>query len=138
MAGSARVELLSQRKVLYTDTISMPFATSADVAIPFHRALPPGFYEVKATYSVGSQPLEYYANGFVVEQLTALNQGPRLGVNGNFLSLDGKPFFPVGTNYFTTENNGWDFSGPRNALVWEHDFADMERHGVTFVRTGVW
>ena len=52
--------------------------------------------------------------------------------------MAGKPFFPVGTNYFGTEENGWDFSGPRNALVWEQDFADMERHGVSFVRTGVW
>ncbi len=137
-AGSAKVELLSQGKVLSTVTIPMPLSSSADAAIPFHHALPAGFYTVKATYSVAGKPREYYANGFVVEQLSALDQGPKLGVDGNFLSLNGKPFFPVGTNYFTTENNGWDFSGPRNALVWEHDFADMERHGVTFVRTGVW
>ncbi len=44
----------------------------------------------------------------------------------------------MGTNYFTTEENGWDFSGPRNASVWENDFAEMAAHGVTFVRTGVW
>jgi hypothetical protein len=138
MAGSARVELLSQGKVLRTVTIPMPLTASADAAIPFHHALPADFYTVKATYSVNGRPRESYANGFVVEQLQALDQGPKLGVDGNFLSLNGKPYFPVGTNYFTTENNGWDFSGPRNALVWEHDFADMERHGVTFVRTGVW
>jgi hypothetical protein len=59
-------------------------------------------------------------------------------VNGDFLTRGGKPFFPVGTNYFTTEENGWDFSGPRNASVWEKDFAEMAAHGVTFVRTGVW
>jgi hypothetical protein len=44
----------------------------------------------------------------------------------------------VGTNYFTTEENGWDFSSARNAWVWEKDFAEMEAHNVTFVRTGVW
>jgi hypothetical protein len=44
----------------------------------------------------------------------------------------------VGTNYFSTEENGWDFSGPRNAWTWERDFAEMEQSGVTFVRTGVW
>ncbi len=44
----------------------------------------------------------------------------------------------MGTNYFTTADDGWDFSWPRNAWIWETDFAEMERHGVTFVRTGVW
>ena len=24
--------------------------------------------------------------------------------------VDGKPFFPVGANYFSTEANGWDFA----------------------------
>ena len=61
-----------------------------------------------------------------------------LGVKGDFLTRGGQPFFPVGTNYFTTEENGWDFSGPRNASVWEKDFGEMAAHGVTFVRTGVW
>ncbi len=64
--------------------------------------------------------------------------GRALGVDGDFLTRGGKPFFPVGTNYFTTEENGWDFSGPRNASVWEKDFAEMAAHGVTLVRTGVW
>ena len=43
---------------------------------------------------------------------TLLTSGPVLGVQGDFLTRDGKPFFPVGTNYFNTEENGWDFSGP--------------------------
>ena len=68
----------------------------------------------------------------------SLEDGQALGVHGDFLTRGSKPFFPVGTNYFTTEDNGWDFSGPRNASVWERDFAEMAAHGVTFVRTGVW
>ena len=75
---------------------------------------------------------------FWVEERRALDEGEALGVKGDFLTRGGKPFFPVGTNYFTTEENGWDFSGPRNAAVWENDFADMAAHGVTLVRTGVW
>jgi hypothetical protein len=72
-----------------------------------------------------------------VQNEEAVASGPTLGVHGDFLTKDGTPFFPFGTNYFTTEENGWDFSGPRNAAAWDNDFADMERHGVTFVRTGV-
>ncbi len=83
-------------------------------------------------------PREFYQNGFLVEDQERLNAGPALGVNGDFLTLDGKPFLPFGTNYFTTAGNGWDFSGPRNVWVWDRDFADMAAHGVNFVRTGVW
>ena len=54
-------------------------------------------------------------------------------MRGDFLIRDGNPLFPVGTNYFSTEENGWDFSGPRNAWVWEKDFDEMSRHGLTFI-----
>ena len=134
----ATVELLSGDKRIDSARLPLDLAQSADVAVPFHHPLPAGFYTVRATYSIGGKPQESYDNGFSVEDLSAIETGPALAVNGNFLSLGGKPFFPVGTNYFTTEENGWDFSSPRNALVWENDFADMQRHGVSFVRTGVW
>jgi hypothetical protein len=88
--------------------------------------------QCRPTWSSGGKARESYANGFRVEELTDLESGPALGVDKDFLTRGGKPFFPVGTNYFGTEENGWDFSGPRNALVWEQDFADMERHGVSF------
>lgn len=136
--GTATVQMLSKGKVIESAKIPMNLWRDVNAHIPFERPLPAGFYSVRATYSVNGKPMEYYANGFFVEKLAALQTGPKLAVDGNFLSLGGKPFFPVGTNYFTTEDNGWDFSGPRNALVWERDFANMERHGVTFVRTGVW
>jgi hypothetical protein len=112
----------------------------ADAAVPLRKPLASGFYTLRATWTPGgaSQPQEFAENGIEVEDLSALETGLTLGTDGNFLSLGGKPFFPVGTNYFTTEENGWDFSGPRNAAVWEQDFADMQRHGVSFVRTGVW
>jgi hypothetical protein len=135
--GQVTVEMFSGDRRINSATIPLEGA-EADAAIPFRKPLPPGFYTVRATWSSNGKPLEYYANGFRVEELADLETGPTLGVDKDFLTRDGKPFFPVGTNYFGTEENGWDFSGPRNALVWEQDFADMERHGVSFVRTGVW
>ncbi|MGI4829768.1 MAG: hypothetical protein ACRYFU_16465, partial [Janthinobacterium lividum] len=138
-AGSAHVELRTGDKVLDTATVPLGGAATS-IALPFKKPLPAGLYTVRATWTpAGStEPQEFTENGFVVEDLSALESGPALGVHGDFLSLGDKPFLPVGTNYFTTEENGWDFSGPRNDAVWEHDFADMERHGVSFVRTGVW
>ncbi len=141
-ASEAQVEIVRGPDAQGTDklvelTVKLA-GGETEAEIPFHQALPAGFYSVRATWSAGGQAREYYANGFNVEELTALETGPALGVSGDFLTLGGKPFFPVGTNHFSTEGNGWDFSSPRNALMWERDFADMERHGVNFVRTGVW
>lgn len=136
-AGNASVEILSGARVLYSAKIVCA-GKSVDADVPFRRTLPDGFYTVRATYEYGGKPREYYENGFWVSDGSQLASGPVLGVKGNFLTRDGAPLFPFGTNYFTTEDNGWDFSGPRNAAVWNEDFADMERHGVSFVRTGVW
>ncbi|HEX4006821.1 MAG TPA: alpha-amylase family protein [Acidobacteriaceae bacterium] len=135
--GQVQVELVSNGKAI--DSATVPLAgAEADAEVPFRKPLPMGFYAVRATLMIDGQPREAYSNGFFVEDPSALDTGAALGVDGNFLTRGGKPFFPVGTNYFSTEADGWDFSGPRNAQVWEDDFADMERHGVSFVRTGVW
>ncbi len=135
--SDARVELLRGTQLVSSADVAL-HGSQADADIPFHSPLPAGFYTVRAVWSSAGHAREFATNGFNVEDVSALESGPVLGVKGDFLSLDGKPFFPVGTNYFSTESNGWDFSGPRNAQVWEEDFADMERHGVSFVRTGVW
>ena len=138
-AGSAEVALSQNGKVL--EHVQIPFATSQrDAEVVFNSPLAKGLYTVRATWTSSATKVsqEYAENGFEVEDLSELERGDALGVNGDFLTLGGKPFFPVGANYFTTEENGWDFSGPRNAAMWENDFADMQRHGVNFVRTGVW
>jgi hypothetical protein len=138
VSGEVKLTLSSEKEVL--DMATLPVAQSgiADIAAPFHKTLPPGFFKVSAVYSEGGQFREFYQNGFWVEESKAMASGPSLGVHGDFITRDGAPFFPVGTNYFSTEANGWDFSGPRNAWVWEKDFDEMSRHGVSFIRTGVW
>jgi hypothetical protein len=136
-AGNVKIEISSGDDVLYNTNIPCT-GSRVDATVPFHKVLPPGFYTIRGVYEYGGKPREFYRNGFWVQNAEALASGPALGVRGDFLTKDGTPFFPFGTNYFTTEENGWDFSGPRNAAAWDNDFADMERHGVTFVRTGVW
>jgi hypothetical protein len=135
LAGEVRIEVLSGDKVV--QTLRVPVAAGremrADLA-PQTR----GFFSVRGVYEEGGKPREFHQNGFWVEDPSLFTSGPVLGVAGDFLTRDGKPFFVMGTNYFTTEEEGWDFAGPRNAWTWEKDFAAMERHGVNFVRTGVW
>ncbi len=137
LSGEARVELLSGTAVLDTEQV-MCHGGSVDADVYFRKPLSPGFYAVRGVYSDDGHAREFYENGFWVEDEKLLSSGPVLGVHGDFITRDGKPFFPVGTNYFDTEANGWDFSGPRNAWNWERDFAEMEQSGVTLVRTGVW
>jgi hypothetical protein len=138
MNGEVKLELRSETASVATATIPVVGKGNADLDALFHSVLPAGFYTVTAVYSEGGQAREFYQNGFLVTDRSALVSGPVLDVRGDFLTLDGKPFFPVGTNYFTTEAGDWDFSGPRNAWVWDKDFAEMAAHGVSFVRTGVW
>jgi hypothetical protein len=137
LTGEVKLELLSGEKVL--QTAHLPFSGAKfDANASFHTTLPPGFYTIRGVYEEAGQPREFYQNALWVEDEKLLTSGPTLGVQGDFLTRDGKPFFPVGSNYFSTEANGWDFSGPRNAWNWERDFAEMEKHGVNIVRTGVW
>jgi hypothetical protein len=136
--GEVQLQLLHEKEVIATATIPFTGQGVADLIAPFHEPLPAGFYKVAAVLSQGGHAREFHQNGFLVTERGALASGPVLGVRGDSLTLDGKPFFPVGTNYFTTEANGWDFSSPRNAWIWDKDFAEMAAHGVSFVRTGVW
>jgi hypothetical protein len=132
------LQLLREKEVIATATLPVPGNGQADMDAPFQQPLPAGFYKLSAVYKEGGQPREFYETGFLVTDVNALASGPVLGVHGDFLTMDGKPFFPVGSNYFTSEDNGWDFSSSRNAWIWDRDFAEMEAHGVSFVRTGVW
>jgi hypothetical protein len=138
LAGEIKVQLSSESGLVDSVTLPVADAATAELPVPAKSDLAPGFYTVTATFSAGGTFREFYENGFWVQPDSVVNSGPVIGVNGDFLTEDGKAFLPVGTNYFTTEENGWDFSGPRNAWVWERDFAEMAARGVSFVRTGVW
>jgi hypothetical protein len=133
-----QLTLRSERAVVDSTVLPVPPGGFANLPAPTHQQLAPGFYTVSAELRAAGRLREFYQNGFWVAGTEALNTGPTLGVRDDFLTRDGAPFFPVGTNYFTTEEGGWDFASPRNAAVWNRDFANMERNHVTFVRTGVW
>lgn len=136
--ADVQVDILADNKMVASAKVSFQNNGVVNLQVPFQQHLPAGFYEINAMYEENNKRFASYTNGFLVSDGSELNAGPALGVRGNFLSLDDRPFLPVGTNYFTTEENGWDFSGPRNVWIWDKDFSEMETHGVTFVRTGVW
>ena len=135
LGGVVKIELLSGETVLQTKSVTV--AGDREMRVDL-APQPSGFYTVRGVYEEGGRPREFHQNAFWVEDSSLLTSGPVLGVAGDFLNRDGTPFFAMGTNYFTTQEDGWDFAGPRNAWTWEKDFAEMSRHGVNFVRTGVW
>ena len=138
-SGRVLIELRADSKVLATRQVDCGGDTvTALVAFEDQNALPPGLYEVRATYEDAGKPRDFYQTGFWVRDDQLLHSAPRYGVKGDFLTRDGLPFFPFGTNYFTTEGYGWGFHGAGNAWVWERDFREMQQHGVSFIRTGVW
>jgi hypothetical protein len=102
----------------------------------------PGLYTVRATVSIGDTLCERYTSGLFVRDPALLESGERLSAGRDYFRLDGKPYMMVGANYFSTDpyTSGFFAGGSLggNAWVWERDFAEMERQGITIVRTGIW
>jgi len=99
-SGEVKVQILSDKGSIATATLPVTGIGSETLDAPFHQPLPAGFYKVTAIYSQDGHGRAFYENGFLVAKRDALASGPVLGVKGDFLSLDGKPFFPVGHPLF--------------------------------------
>ncbi|MBZ5564833.1 MAG: beta-galactosidase, partial [Acidobacteriia bacterium] len=137
--GSVRVELVAGENVLASAQVKCS-ADTVTQEVAFQKTLSPGLYRIRGIYESEEHgaPGEFYETGFWVRDESLLRSGPRLGVSNSYFTLDGAPFLPFGTNYFSTDRYSHDLIAPGNAAVWDRDFAEMEKHGVTFIRTGVW
>ncbi len=135
------VELLSGEETLATRTI--PCGDALHEAISLGPTLrEPGLYRVRATLSFGDTAIERYTSGVLVRDPALLLSGQRLEAGRDYFRVGGKPYLMVGANYFSTDPYTNDFfvSGSLggNAWVWDRDFAEMERLGLSAVRTGIW
>jgi Beta-galactosidase len=135
------LELLSGSRVLAARRVSCGNTLHEEIGLmlPLKN---PGLYKVRATLSIGDTTLERYTSGLSVRDTALLHSGKRLGTGRDYFRLDGKPYLMAGTNYFSTDPYtsaffvGGSLGG--NAWVWERDFAEMKRQGLTVVRTGIW
>jgi len=137
LAGTLLVELLAGDRVLDSKAIPCRGDTVQE-SIAFRGDFSPGLYTVRATHHESGRIRESYQTGFWSRDEKLLKSGAKLEVGTTYFRKDGVPFLPFGTNYFTTDEFHTGFLGSSNAFIWERDFADMARHGLTFVRTGVW
>ena len=135
------LELLSGSSVLASRSTGCGSSLHEEIGLP----LPlngPGLYKVRATLSIGGTPVERYTSGVWMRDSVLLRSGERLKVGRDYFRLGGHPYLMVGANYFSTDPyaSGFFVGGSLggNAWVWEQDFADMERLGLTVVRTGIW
>lgn len=107
-----------------------------------YRFRTPGAYAVRALLSVGGTVVDQYTSGVEVRQQGLIETGERMTAGRDYFRLGGKPFLPVGVNYFSTDLYGRAFffgqSIGGNPFVWERDFSAMEKDGITIVRTGIW
>jgi hypothetical protein len=135
------LELLSGSKVLASRTTACRSALHEELGLvaPLND---PGLYRVRATLSVGDTLFERYTSGVVVRDPVLMQSGERLEAGRDYFRLGGRPFLMVGANYFSTDpyTSGFFTGGSLggNAWMWEQDFAEMERQGLTAVRTGTW
>src|SRR5207245_4455837 len=63
--------------------------------------------------------------------------GPRLTTSRDWLRAGGRVLPLVGTTYMASDVHR-NFLFAPNPALWERDFAELQRHGVNIVRTGLW
>jgi hypothetical protein len=135
------LEILSGLKVLSTRSSACGNILHQEIGLPLPLRNP-GLYKVRAKISVGSTLVDQYTSGVIVRDPALLRSGNRLEAGRDYFRLNGNPYLMAGVNYFSTDpyTIGFFVAGSvgGNAWGWEKDFAEMERLGLTIVRTGIW
>ncbi|MGD0339072.1 MAG: cellulase family glycosylhydrolase [Bacteroidota bacterium] len=139
--GQLTLELMSGSNVLAARTITCGTLIHEEIGLtqPLNN---PGLYKLRATLSIGDTLFERYTSGVCVRDSALLRSGKHLEAGRDYFRLGGKPYLMAGANYFCTDPYTTGFfaigSLGGNVWVWERDFAEMERQGLTIVRTGIW
>lgn len=116
-------------------TVTAELPASQPIVLP-----PPegkGLYVIEAQLSEDNQVRAIYHSGFWIRDEAYLRSGPRLGVNRDYLEVDGRPLAVVGTTYMSSEVQRLYFEHP-NVYVWDQDMAQIHGAGLNMLRTGWW
>ncbi len=110
---------------------------TAEIPIITNNILTPGFYSVDVHASNVSWHPSSIKSGFWVWDQQLINSAPKLSVSKDWILKNGKVFPIVGTTYMASDVDRKFLFEP-NPYLWNKDFAEMEKLGVNFVRTGIW
>lgn len=116
-----------------TATISLP--TTSTTLLPAPAAK--GLHIIEARLFEGASLRAIYHSAFWIRDEAYLRSGPRLGVNSDYFTVDGKPLAVVGTTYMSSEVQRLYFDHP-NVYVWNSDLSLIRSAGLNMLRTGWW
>ncbi|MGD8238654.1 MAG: cellulase family glycosylhydrolase [Armatimonadota bacterium] len=85
---------------------------------------------IRATLHNGERLADLMESAFCVRSEAVLAGGPKIGWADNYMTVDGRPTFLVGTN-----QTGMMFASPHeDPAVWDRDLRAMAEHGVHLLR----
>jgi hypothetical protein len=117
--------------------LSVPADPTQIITLPAGAAAGRGLHTIVATLTRDGQPLTIYRSGFWLRDRAYLLSGPKLGVNSDYFTLDGKPLPVVGTTLMASDVQRLYLMQP-NALVWDEDMAQIRSAGLNMIRSGLW
>jgi len=116
-----------------TAAILLPVTSTTLLPAPAAR----GLHIIEARLFEGATLRAIYHSAFWIRDEAYLRSGPRLGVNSDYFTLDGKPLAVVGTTYMSSEVQRLYFDHP-NVYVWNSDFSLIHSAGLNMLRAGWW
>jgi hypothetical protein len=114
-------------------SISLPVSEGAVLPPPNGK----GLQIIEARLFEGAKLCAIYHSAYWIRDEAFLRSGPRLGVNADYFTIDGKPLAVFGTTYMSSEVQRLFFDHP-NVYVWNTDLAQIRGAGLNMIRTGWW
>jgi hypothetical protein len=96
-----------------------------------------GLHIIEARLFEGTTLRAIYHSAFWIRDEAYLRSGPKLGVNADYFTIDGKPLAVVGTTYMSSEVQRLFFDHP-NVYTWNADLGLIHSAGLNMIRTGWW
>lgn len=136
-AGPLSIEVASypeaQPAQKKTATISLSASSNTVLPAPSSK----GLHLIEARLMDGNNLKAIYHSAFWIRDEAYLRSGPKMGVNADYFTIDGKPLAVVGTTYMSSEVQRLFFDHP-NVYVWNSDLALIHNAGLNIIRTGWW
>jgi hypothetical protein len=114
-------------------TVSLPASENTLLSAPRGK----GLQIVEARLLEGNSVRAIYHSAFWIRDEAFLRSGPKMDVNTDYFTIDGKPLAVVGTTYMSSEVQRLFFDRP-NVYVWNSDLALIHSAGLNMIRTGWW
>ncbi|MCX8010686.1 MAG: cellulase family glycosylhydrolase, partial [Ignavibacteria bacterium] len=97
----------------------------------------PGLYTVEFTAQNVTWTPNTIKTGFWIYDKKLLSSASNITVSKDWLRVNDKVYPIIGTTYMSSDVHRKFLIEP-NPFIWDRDFTEMSKHGINFVRTGIW